>query len=29
MSELKTEASYCMVVAYPKERESMIRRERK
>ena len=28
MHELKTEASYCMVVAYPRERESMIRRER-
>ena len=29
MPELKTDTSYCMVVAYPKERESMIRRERK
>jgi FkbM family methyltransferase len=27
--ELKTGTSYCMVVAYPKERESMIRRDRK
>jgi FkbM family methyltransferase len=29
MGELQTGPSYCMVVAYPKERESMIRRDRK
>jgi FkbM family methyltransferase len=29
VSELKTETPYCMVVAYPKERESMIRRAAK
>ncbi len=28
MGELKTGTSYCMVLAYPKERESLIRRER-
>jgi FkbM family methyltransferase len=28
LGELKTGTSYCMVLAYPKERESMIRRDR-